>query len=553
MTKLKFFFLFLVAFSFQATFAHSTYHEPRTYPTSSYKSSLPVFSSRTDYYSTLYDLDRHVLRGGWHFWDPYQYIETTGEGAVLTGLDIELQKLILAQAGFNVEFPEVSLRQHQEDLETGERDVAMGAFYSPRRAKYNYLTVPYRFEENSFFVLRKNLLKNNYTDVKGFLEHIKQNNLVIGVTDGYLYASSEINNFIENPDNARHILKLPNDLRKVNYLISKKIDGFLSDRIAGATVIWRQKLGQFVAEKRIKGVKAPVYMLLSRETVSPEDYTKINNVVKEIKENNEYNKIVSWYLYPVILLETTSSFWFNMIEMIGILAFAISGLVVGYRHNATLLGTLILALLPSFGGGVLRDILVGRFPVWFLQADYYIIIVSIVVFLGFFMIRYSPLIKRYTQKSSLINKYYLIISKHSDPLMDKALLLTDAIGLATFTVTGVLVCMIGKTSPLWLWGPAFAFLSGAGGGMIRDFVVKGDKNEKIAAINGQIYGEIAVFWGAFLSLYLFFHAHDVNPSHIKFSVIFTIIMCFLTRVVIYIFDIPNLKIVSSSLHKKGAS
>lgn len=515
-----------------------------------HKDASLIHVAQKNYYSTFQDSERHVLRGGWYFWDPYQYIESTADGAVLTGLDVELEKLILSQAGFNIEIPEVPWKEHLEGLEKGERDVAMGAFYSKRRAKYNYLTVPYRFEENSYFVLRKDLLKHTYTDVKGFLEYVRKNNLVVGVTDGYLYATQEINDFIDDPKNTQYIMKLPNDLRKLNSLMARKIDGFLADRIAGATVVWRQKLGQTVAEKRLEGAKAPIYMLLSRKTVSKENYEKINNVIKEMKKNNEFNKIVSWYLYPVILLETTTSYWFYLIELIGILAFALSGLVVGYRHESTLLGTFILALLPSFGGGVFRDILVGRFPVWFLQADYYILIVLLVVCIGFFITRYFHVIQGYLRKHSTYYSSFYKWLQHSDKILDKVLLLTDAIGLATFTVTGVLVCMIGKTSPLWLWGPVFAFLSGAGGGMIRDFVVKGEKGERIAAINGQIYGEISILWGGFLSSYLFFHANDVDPSHIKFSVIFTIFMCFLTRIAVYLFDIPNLHIISSSFKKK---
>lgn len=508
----------------------------------------PLAHAQQHVYET-HGADRQVLRGGWYFWDPYQYIDHTLDPAVLTGLDVELEKLILSQAGFSVDIADVTWKQHQKELETGNLDVGMGAFYSPRRAEYNYLTEPYRYEEDSFLVLRKDLSKNKYKDVKGFIDFVKKNNIVVGVTDGYLYASDELNKFIEAPENAKYIVKSPNDLRKLNLLLNHKIDGFLADRIAGATVIWRQKAGHLVAEKRIEGAKAPIHMLLSRKTISEQDYQRINDSVKEIKKNNDYNRIVSWYLYPVILLETTSSYWFYLIEMIGIIAFAFSGLVVAYRCNATLLGTFILALLPSFGGGVMRDILVGRFPVWFLQADNYILIVLLVVGIGFFVCRHGEFLKDFSRRWCHVK-----LLRNSDRILDGILLVTDAIGLATFTVTGVLVCMIGKTTPLWLWGPLFAFLSGAGGGMLRDFVVKGIKDVEIAAINGQIYGEISIFWGSFLSLYLFYTAGDVDPSYIKFAVLFTIIMCFVTRLLIYMFNVSNLKICllnKAEQHQKG--
>ena len=41
----------------------------------------------------------------------------------------------------------------------------------------------------------------------------------------------------------------------------------------------------------------------------------------------------------------------------------------------------------------------------------------------------------------------------------------DALGLAAFTVTGVVVALSQQVHPLWLWGPLLATLTGAGGGI----------------------------------------------------------------------------------------
>ena len=127
------------------------------------------------------------------------------------------------------------------------------------------------------------------------------------------------------------------------------------------------------------------------------------------------------------------------------------------------------------------------------------------------------------------------------------LTVTDAIGLAAFTVTGVLVSLIVKADPLWLWGPFFAFLTGAGGGMLRDIVVK---EGKVGAVHGEIYPEIALVWGLLFSLYLTYTVDNIDPVKIEISVIVTIVCAFLTRILIYFNKVPNIHIAHAPIKPK---
>lgn len=470
-----------------------------------------------------------TLKGGWYPWDPFQYLKNPSDSSSLTGLDIELQKLILRKAGFEVEITSVPWKQHQEDLKTGERDYAMGAFFSEERARDFYISVPYRFEENSLFVLRGDHYKLQFENVAEFLSYIRKNNYKIGVVEGYRYGDQALNDFINDPKNSDIIIKSETDSHNLNSLLNKKIKGFIADRIVGSTIIWRQKVGREVAEKNLN-IKAPIYMLMSKKKITEAQYKEINKSIQQIKNSSEYTRIVSWYLYPVLLLETIETDWFYFTEIIGIIAFALSGLVVAYGCNASLFGTFILALLPSFGGGVLRDVIFGRYPVWFVQANFYILLVLVIVVLGFFLTKFIS--KNAHLFSHHSNKKYF-----SPKIFEVMLMITDAIGLAAFTVTGVLVSLIVKADPLWLWGPFFAFLTGAGGGILRDVIVK---DHQVGAIHGQIYSEIAIFWGAFFSIYLTFIVNDVDPVKIKIAVVVTIISALLTRILIYYFGISNI-------------
>ena len=47
-------------------------------------------------------------------------------------------------------------------------------------------------------------------------------------------------------------------------------------------------------------------------------------------------------------------------DIIGIIAFAISGFIIGVRNRLDLLGITISAFLTALGGGIIRDVLAGR-------------------------------------------------------------------------------------------------------------------------------------------------------------------------------------------------
>lgn len=489
------------------------------------------------FFSIQTKADQPILKSGWYLWDPYQYLKTPNDPDSLTGLDVELQKQILKKAGFDVSITPVSWKEHQNDLRTGKRDVAMGAFYSDERAEFAYISEPYRFEENSLFTLREKVGQHTYSNLEEFLKYIPAQKPKIGIVKGYRYADETLNAFIQDPKNKDFFIASETDNQNLELLLQGQIDGFLADRIVGATVIWRNKVGSKLSEKRLN-IKAPIYMLMSKKTISQTTRNKINQAIVELKQSPEYAQTVSWYLYPVLLMETTDSYWFRIIELIGTIAFALSGLVVAYRCNASLFGTFILSLLPSFGGGILRDVIFGRYPIWFMQARFYILLVLSVVAVKFFIVRYMA------QRPHALDRFFKSHKLKPVDVFDNLLVITDAIGLAAFTVTGVLVSLIVKADPLWLWGPFFAFLTGAGGGMLRDIVAQ---SNQVGAIHGEIYPEVAILWGFILSMFLTLTVDSINPSHIEIAVIVTIISAFLTRMIIHFGKIPNIFILGRQL------
>lgn len=105
---------------------------------------------------------------------------------------------------------------------------------------------------------------------------------------------------------------------------------------------------------------------------------------------------------------------YNILEIIGTIAFANSGVMIAVKKKMDILGVATLGLINAIGGGIIRDIFIGKLPpTIFINpfCAYIAIVVSLIVF--------SPLIREFVEK------------------YNRVLLFVDAIGLGTFTVIGV--------------------------------------------------------------------------------------------------------------------
>ena len=140
-------------------------------------------------------------------------------------------------------------------------------------------------------------------------------------------------------------------------------------------------------------------------------------------------------------------------EMIGTVAFAISGAVLGLRKRMDLFGVIILGVTTAVGGGAIRDIVLGRIPpAVFRDPKYALCAIGVSVFL------FLP----------CVNK---VILRHKS-IYRRVLLIADSIGLGIFVVNGVSISVGCAQNNLFL--AAFVgTITGVGGGMMRD-VLAGD-------------------------------------------------------------------------------
>ena len=166
--------------------------------------------------------------------------------------------------------------------------------------------------------------------------------------------------------------------------------------------------------------------------------------------------------------------WY-MFDMIGTIACAVSGALVGVARKMDIFGMAVLALATAIGGGIVRDVLLGYFPPNSLRNVVYVTVVLAVTVIVFL----------------IYNSRY---RKHAmGPRSRASYLLADALGLASFTVTGA-----SAGFKLYPELPIFIVLLGTitavGGGIIRDMlaqripsVLKEDVYALPSIIGGIVY------------------------------------------------------------------
>jgi uncharacterized membrane protein YeiH len=155
---------------------------------------------------------------------------------------------------------------------------------------------------------------------------------------------------------------------------------------------------------------------------------------------------------------------FQLLDIIGTMAFAMSGALTAMNKKLDPFGVFIIAFVTAVGGGTLRDIMIGRTPVgWMLDFKYvYVIIVGFIL--------------------------AILFRKKFDKLR-KSLFLFDTIGLGVFTLIGLEKGINIGLHPIICI--ALGTMTACFGGVIRDILC----NEIPVIFRREIYATICILGG----------------------------------------------------------
>lgn len=141
-----------------------------------------------------------------------------------------------------------------------------------------------------------------------------------------------------------------------------------------------------------------------------------------------------------------------ILEVLGTIAFSVSGAIEAMKKGMDMLGVLALGLVTAVGGGILRDMITGQLPPVSLRNPRNAIIALVAALTAFVI-------------GAVMSKRP---KKHHSLIWNQALLVSDAIGLGAFTVLGIRYV---QEEPAYENMALLIFvgvITGVGGGMLRD-------------------------------------------------------------------------------------
>ncbi|WP_066371137.1 trimeric intracellular cation channel family protein [Neobacillus fumarioli] len=187
----------------------------------------------------------------------------------------------------------------------------------------------------------------------------------------------------------------------------------------------------------------------------------------------------------------------EVLSMIGTIAFAVSGAIVAMEEEYDILGVYILGIVTAFGGGAIRNLLIGV-PVSALWDQGLLFEIALLAITAVFLFP-ANLLKHWQKWGNLF----------------------DAIGLSAFAIQGAIYAAK-MDHPLSAVIVA-AVLTGSGGGIIRDLLA----GRKPIVLRSEIYAVWAILAGIIVGLKI-----AVSPWELYTLFILVTIL----RVLSYTFD-----------------
>ncbi len=205
-----------------------------------------------------------------------------------------------------------------------------------------------------------------------------------------------------------------------------------------------------------------------------------------------------------------------VMEIIGTIAFAVSGAMLGVRKGMDLFGVCILGVTTAVGGGMVRDVILGNVPSALLDPMYTVTAagVSVLVFLW----HYIRLKKQIVQSSENF---------------DRIMLVMDAVGLGIFTVVGITAGIRAGYGDKGFLLVFLGTLTGVGGGLIRDMMAQ----EPPYILNRHIYACASI-----IGAVAYIHLHSAVPGE-GIALIAAPLIVFLIRMLAayYRWNLPRIR------------
>ena len=156
----------------------------------------------------------------------------------------------------------------------------------------------------------------------------------------------------------------------------------------------------------------------------------------------------------------------HVLSLVALAAQAMTAALAAGRRSMDWVGVCLLGCVTALGGGTIRDLLLGHYPLAWVQNPSYLELTVVAAFITILVAR-------------LVHRLYL------------AFLVLDAIGLVVFTMTGCDVAwQMDATLPIVI---VSGMITGCAGGVLRDILC----NDVPLLFRSELYASVSVVTGLF--------------------------------------------------------
>lgn len=153
---------------------------------------------------------------------------------------------------------------------------------------------------------------------------------------------------------------------------------------------------------------------------------------------------------------------FYGLDLLGVAVFAVSGALAAGRKQLDLLGVVVIAVITAIGGGTLRDLLLNRHPVFWVENPTYLFVIL---------------------AAALATVAYVKVLKPPH----RSLLIADALGLALFSINGAQIAEQAQLASIIII--LMGTITGTAGGVMRDIVLA---DIPVLLRRGRIYATASI-------------------------------------------------------------
>lgn len=381
---------------------------------------------------------RSLLVGAWAP-DEIGLLDASGlNHATRTTLALQLLNAVGERARLGFSLRPMERAQIVPALARGEIDFMFPAVEHEETRDLARLSVPYAIRTEMLFV-GGDLPPVTETGVAALRQALERR-WKIGTVRGEAH-SPEVRAILADARHEGLVRVLAHEAENLDLILAGEIQAFVAPRLEGLAALADRPdmAGRFINYQRVVLAPHSLHVMFSRKTVDAATVDVFDRAVLSLQQDGTAQKLRSRALTPVLLRLAAAADWFAGLDLIGTIAFALSGALIARREGYSLLGAFVLASLPAVGGGVVRDLLIGRSPIGILSGPLPLTLVIGTVLTSYVLLRLDG--KARGRIATIRDR----LEAPPDPARALSLRnmfeVTDALGLGAFTVIGVVMAV----------------------------------------------------------------------------------------------------------------